>query len=344
MTCSALTSTRRYTEYSGEERVPKQQGTTMGSARHMLTFAGAMLMIAATPLTTISWAQTPKQPATSPAKPVESKPVETPPPATVTASIEPRSKRVDPASIKSADDLLAQLETADAGINTLAADVKLLRTFGKLEAGTHERRGNILFITKPHRMFRVDFDTLIVDGVKRAEAQTFIFDGSTLIERNTTQRQQIERHFVNEKGDAQAVDPLAIGEGPFPVPVGQKKDQVLRRFTAELLKPNDGFPTDQFPPALADTFQLRLVPKAGTPEAKDFKEIRVWYLKDTLMPRMARTRQTNDESIELVMINQQENVEIEAQQFNTMLPENWPPAQVTEIRRKSDENTDARRP
>jgi hypothetical protein len=313
------------------------KGFSMRPARLLI---GSCAIAALLSTTLTACAQNTVKPAPTTQTPPATTPATTPPAAQHAA----RVARIDPANIKTADDLLTQLETADAGINTFAADVKLVRTFGKLEGGTHERRGNILFLTAPKRMFRVDFNTLIVDGVKRSEEQTFIFDGSTLIERNSTQRQQVERHFVNEKGDAQAIDPLAIGEGPFPVPVGQKKKQVLSRFSAELLKPNEGWQGEQFPASMADTFQLRLVPKPGSPESKDFKEIRVWYLKNTLMPRLARTQQVNGESIEVLLINQRENVEVEAQQFNTMLPEGWPPAQVTEIRRTSDENPDGVRP
>jgi hypothetical protein len=78
-------------------------------------------------------------------------------------------------------------------------------------------------------------------------------------------------------------DPLKLGEGPFPLPVGQPAKEVLARFEATALsQPQDA----TLAKALAETPAegLMLVPRPGTSEAKDIRQVEIFYDPKLLLP------------------------------------------------------------
>lgn len=288
----------------------------------------------------------------------DAKPVSTAPtsPAAAVAS-------AGSASFTTADELLNALHGTGRDIRALSADIRYTKKFAAIEGDESQVRiGSLWFRSqpiapavagannaesKPDRVFRVDFTTLIVDDKLRDEPQTFIFDGEWLVERQPTQRLQWKRRVV---APGQKIDPLAIGEGPFPMPIGQSREKILERFTAELLAPADGWPGAQAapvpsaspsvdkiaettkaagattgaptdvptnaaaatPPSLAPewllrTYQLKLTPKPGTDEARKFESVRLWYDRATLLPRMALTDDGDGAFSEVLLTNVRTN-------------------------------------
>lgn len=226
---------------------------------------------------------------------------------------DPPSKKFEPkeGEFRNAEELLTALETAGNGMKTFAAEISYARKLSEIEGGeTQERTGRLVFDQTPPsgdeklplRRFRVDFEKLRVDNRVRDERQSFIFDGQWLAEVRPVEKQVMRRRVVK---DGKRFDPLAIGEGPFPIPIGQKKSKILERFEAELVHPEDGWgdvSTAKFPSeALADTYQLKLTPREGTAEHRQYETVRVWYIKDSLLPRMAWTDERNGESTEVFL-------------------------------------------
>ena len=76
------------------------------------------------------------------------------------------------------------------------------------------------------------FDTLIVADRRESIGQHYAFDGQWVVEKTPADKQFTKRQVVPPGED---FDPLRIGEGPFPVPVGQRKADILDRFDAEIL-------------------------------------------------------------------------------------------------------------
>lgn len=154
--------------------------------------------------------------------------------------------------------------------------------------------------TVEFKRFAIGFDSLTVfdefmeEGTRDPNyRQTYIFDGEWLTEIQPIDKQFTKRQVVPP---GERFDPLRVGEGPFPVPLGQKKADILKRFDAEIVGPTDGLgdsrtETQMRAMAEARCVQLRLVPKAGTDEADEFEEVRVWYDRGRadLLPVMART-------------------------------------------------------
>ena len=253
-------------------------------------------------------------------------------------------------AIKTADDLLTALENAGKDLRSLQADLRQTRRFSEIDGGGEQvNEGRLIFVVEPaapaadssaapaasaRRKFQVDFTTTIIDNARRTEQKTYIFDGEWFIERVPAERQIFKRQVVPP---GQTIDPLAIGEGPFPLPIGQKKARILERFDANLLPAGDGFKGGVAPESLKSTYQLQLIPKKGVSEARQFREVRIWYRPEDLLPRMARTMDQDDSSTEIFLTAITRNEPPPAGSFDASVPAGWD-ADVTNYRRgKADE-------
>ncbi len=206
----------------------------------------------------------------------------------------------DPDEIRTAHDLLVALERAGDSIETIQAEVVYDRLF-KLQGDRHIRRGTLLFHNvpnedggRPTRTFAILFKSLQIGGERLEQTpQTWIFDGRWLVEIRENERQFVKREVARP---GEPFDPLKIGEGPMPIPIGQQASEIERRYSAELMEPRSGLPdTWNFPAWLDETWQIVLTPR--NPDADEFTGIRLWYEKDTLLPRMAITlNRAGDES------------------------------------------------
>ena len=98
-------------------------------------------------------------------------------------------------------------------------------------------------------------------------------------------------------------DPLKLGEGPFPIPLGQPKAEVLKRFRVEDLDRSDAPLLTSLPPCRG----LRLVPLPGTDFAKDTAAVEVWYEPETLSPLGLVIRQVNGDRTAVRLIKPARN-------------------------------------
>lgn len=200
-------------------------------------------------------------------------------------------------AIGSVRDLLDGLERSDKGLRSLSALVQYDKRL-TLQGDRQVRKGTLHFRSeepaapnrRPRRMFAVSFDQLFIDGQLIDEPEQWVFDGEWLVEKHPNQKQFTKRRIAPPDAD---FDPLRVGEGPLPIPIGQKADDILARYDAELRAPGELF--DEQNAAMGsfvnDTIQLRLTPKPGRDD--EFTEIRLWYRWDAgagrFLPRMVRT-------------------------------------------------------
>jgi hypothetical protein len=208
---------------------------------------------------------------------------------------------------KTADDLLNALETADQGLQSLTADVKYDRTF-EIQGDRQIHLGRLWFVSDPpksagdppQRKFAIHFDRVFIGPVQRTQDKTYIFDGQWMMEKDG------ESKFFQKKqvvGPGEHFDPLKVGEGPFVLPIGQRKGDILKRFNVELLPSGAGLDaakdaTEEDKQAaesakgdVEGAYQLKLTPRDGAKD-DDFSEVRLWYKRGKqgeLLPRMART-------------------------------------------------------
>lgn len=254
-----------------------------------------------------------------------------------------------------ADALLTALESADSDLRRLAARVRYTRTFD-LAGDRQIRDGHLYFIsdpspvvteypipnqagTKSQRKFVIDFTRLIVGRRQEDSRQTFIFDGEWLIEKQHAARHAIRRQVAPP---GSTFDPLRIGEGPMPIPIGQPKREILSRYEARLVGADDGLWLDPAQPwttqeedeakALRefakDSWQLLLTPLPERAEEDDFTQIRLWYKRERdgrLLPRMARTiNRAGDVSVvQLFSLAVNAAAKIPSDALSTEIPAGW---------------------
>lgn len=227
-------------------------------------------------------------------------------------------------------ELLDALETADANIERLSAKILYEREYA-LAGDLQTRDGSVSFVVseKPEggksRAFAVVFDTTIIGERSEPDGRTFVFDGQWLTERIPEEKLVLRRQVAPPGAD---FDPLKIGEGPLPLPLGQKKADILANYNAKMLAPSEGIEhREDLVKFTNGCAQLMLVPNEVRAPKDDFEEIRLWYVKDEkgLLPRMAMTlNKTGDEVIVRlwgVMLN--DEAEIDEADFDDEIPEGW---------------------
>lgn len=201
-------------------------------------------------------------------------------------------------------ELLGALEEADRGIRTFSSQIRYTRLF-EVQNDIQQRGGMLYFRTDPpatdqpgqprpqrRRWVTVRFDELIAGGRRDRQEQLFVFDGEWLVEKDAAQKQFTKRRMARP---GQVFDPLRVGEGPFFVPIGQRREDMELFFTAAIRPPEDGL-SDEFDPQrdrlfkalaarLQGCIQLELIPRPNLEQVENFTLIRIWYDPVTLLPR-----------------------------------------------------------
>lgn len=276
----------------------------------------------------------------TPAQPGAPKPSAPAQPATPPAEAAP----ADPALTE----FLSRLERANASLTTLQASMRYIKVFPEIEgADKHVRTGVLYFHNAftppaqparpagapddgapkgPRRAFAVDLTKLVIDNgganlIVRDEVRRWAFDGVWLLEVKQADKQW-ERHRIVGPGSTR--DPLRIGEGPLPLPIGQRPADMLRAFDLSLLAGGDALPASEnatLRKTLEPCTQLVLIPKPGTRQARNFREIRIWYRADDLLPLFARTVATTGGKDEILLSDLRLNAAVDGKVFDTTPPQ-----------------------
>ena len=230
-----------------------------------------------------------------------------------------------------ADELLSKLETADKDLRTITAQIQYVKQFPEEQGGgSHTRRGVLSFankdpgltVGKPRRQFAVTFNELILGTTRRVEPRSFVFDGAFLVERDEVNKQFFKKRVVAEGSTA---DPMRIGEGPLPLPIGQRRADIVGRFEVAAVSPLENVPEGEkfakLRELLAKAHQLKLSPRAGTPQAKDYREIRLWYRGDDFLPVFAQSITPDGSRHEVFLVNVKRNDTIAPSTFSTIEPD-----------------------
>lgn len=116
--------------------------------------------------------------------------------------------------------------------------------------------------------FKVKLERRIVAGRASKLEEEHLFDGRWYVEKSPVSK-MVTRREVRREGDTR--NPYRLGEGPFPVPFGQKKDDILREFEVTLAKPTKEDP--------AQTDHLVCVPRQGTELSRTYSQVDFWVVK-----------------------------------------------------------------
>ncbi len=215
-------------------------------------------------------------------------------------------------------DALGHIELAGTDLAALSADVAY-RKDDALLGGGELRTGHLIYAAEngPRLAVRFDYRIDLGDMARRAETKRLVFDGGWLVESDEANRQFIKRQIV-APGDT--ADPMRLG-GPFPLPIGQKRADVLRRFETSMIDtPPDAF----IAPVTAgrDVIGLHLVPRAELNESKDWAHLNLWYDRDSWLPVGVVAVETNGDTrrIRLGSVRRHEQVPPEAETLLSIEP------------------------
>ncbi|GJM25210.1 MAG: hypothetical protein DHS20C16_16250 [Phycisphaerae bacterium] len=137
--------------------------------------------------------------------------------------------------------ILDRLEQAGKDIHAIRCQVEF-KTEDTLNISETTRFGMIQFKrAEPHPMFLVSFDKMVADGIVHKNKVWYLFRDRWLIEANSKSKNRIDREILEPGEKADFFD---LDKAPFPMPFGQKKEQILKNFAVKLIPPQPGDPED----------------------------------------------------------------------------------------------------
>jgi hypothetical protein len=204
---------------------------------------------------------------------------------TTPATSRPTTAATKPEADPKARAVLDRLAAAGEKYTTLRADVEY-KVDSRLTGDTETRTGRVAYQKKtpdqPSK-FRVSFETLrLGQGRRTKELVDYIFDGAWLIIAKHRQK-TLTRIQVAAKGEK--VEPLKIGKGPFPMPFGQKADEVVKYLEVTTRKPHKDDPKN--------TEYLKLVPRRDHKKSVNFARMEMWIDRKTHLPVRLRSKDHN---------------------------------------------------
>ena len=171
--------------------------------------------------------------------------------------------------------ILDKLEKAGSEIKNLQAKVKH-ELYQMIPDDRQTKLGVIRYKAASdgkNAKFMISFDTLIHDNLKLKRREWFCFDGHWLREIRSQTKTVIDREII---APDEKIDPFKLGQGPFPLPFGQKKQEILDNFTVILAAKAKNDPKH--------TSHLILIPKAKSKFKKKYKKIEFWIDKTLNLP------------------------------------------------------------
>ncbi len=205
--------------------------------------------------------------------------------ATATATA-PAASGIDP----QVDQILDRLERKGDQVKDIETPIKFTKTDPVLE-DKQIFEGILRFKEdKPNPRFFIRFDKFTQEGITRDRPEWHVFDGEWYIEAREKTHTIVKRQIVRP---GEQVNVFRIGQGPFPLPFGQKKADILKYFDVKLVSP-----TEKDPP---NTVHLECTPKAGTDMAEKYGSVHFNIDKQLDLPVVVRT------------VEKTENVEVKAE-------------------------------
>lgn len=196
--------------------------------------------------------------------------------------INPTGAAVQPAAPAtgglSVDDVLDLLDRRGQDLQAFDAQVTLREEDTNTALAT-TRTGKVWYEKKADgsARMRVLFDKKIDARDRQVDEKIeYALDNGWLIDRDYQKRIEVRRQVLRP---GEKINLLKLGEGPFPLPIGQKKEEVRKLFDAKLVKPSRD--DDK---SLAGTSHVVLKPIDKTQFARRFGAIDVWVDPKTGMP------------------------------------------------------------
>jgi outer membrane lipoprotein-sorting protein len=173
----------------------------------------------------------------------------------------------------SVDPVLDALDARGRSMNQFVADVTLSENDEATQVGS-ERSGRVWYHKRQgNDRIRVTFDQKAEGRFTKPDKLEYLLDGGWLVDRDYKRAIEVKRQVLRP---GEKVNLLKLGEGPFPLPIGQPKEDVHREFIV-----TKGDPAMEGPKGAS---HIALKPREGTRLARKFAQIDVWVDQQTQMP------------------------------------------------------------
>jgi outer membrane lipoprotein-sorting protein len=181
--------------------------------------------------------------------------------------------------------VVAQAADVDSTLKSLQDVGQKLRDFSADIRNTTESSGLGNDVSHAGKVFfqrsadgttriHVIFDKRISgNSIQPGEKNEYLLDGPTLVDRNYRSKTQTTSDILKP---GQKLDLFKIGQGPFPLPVGQDPADVKKAFVVKLVPAGKNDP--------AASTHLKLTPNPGTSLEKKFNAIDIWVDDASHMP------------------------------------------------------------
>ena len=209
------------------------------------------------------------------------------------------------------DAILDRLELKGQAIRDLRADVlnEDMQTMPVTETNT--KRGVILFRrAEPNPTFKVVFTERVDAGVVLKDREEFLFDGVWLIELHDKTHSVLRRQMAAE---GQRVDLFKLGRGPFPLPFGQSRRDMLTNFTIAQVPSAAGDPPN--------TDHLVCTPRPASDLAQQFTVVHFMVDRKLDLPTRIMAERAKDATVVRVTFDRvQINTGLAMSEFHITVP------------------------
>lgn len=191
--------------------------------------------------------------------------------------------------------LVREVERATADLRDFRSSV----TVDRVDALTDEserRHGEVILETgSSGRRFAIVFRSFVgPDGRADESRRHFVYEAGWLAEIDLERKQFVNRQIV---APGESFDPLRVGEGPLPLPIGQRAADVFARFEVTVAAP----PESGLLRGLDGVRGVRLVPKPGLPEGEETESVDLFYDAASFLPRGVIQRRRNGDRVEVLL-------------------------------------------
>jgi outer membrane lipoprotein-sorting protein len=204
------------------------------------------------------------------------------------------------------DTVLDALEQRGKDLKDFSADVKLTDVSERTGEAT-ERTGKVVYHDRGQgdSRIKVNFDKRKLEsGATQDYRQDYLLQEGWLTDRDYKKKLEVRRQVLKP---GQKMNLLKLGEGPFPLPIGQEKGEVKKQFEVTKIAPTADDPKD--------TVHVKLVPKKDSQFEKRFRQIDVFVDTKTNMPARIDTSEKPDTARTTELLNLKLNAGVKDEQF-----------------------------
>lgn len=195
--------------------------------------------------------------------------IDVPPESSAGVADQPDAAETSTARI---DEILTKLEEQSAKLKDIRCRIRFEED-DRINLSKRVKFGSILCrMADPNPHFLVHFEKTEVDGML-GKQEWYLFDGRWLYEAIERIQQVTKREIASEGEKLPLFD---IEKAPFPLPFGQKKEEILRHFDVTLVPPAPGDPKG--------TDHLVCVPKEDSNLNRRFARLEFFILRDLHLP------------------------------------------------------------